>query len=100
MVSSLLEDCLADLQRSTAAWTAWEENVLEVTGRARADPRPAYNPDQALRAARMVAQRKLAEVIEGVRIEGTAVVRDAMLEGFEARSALRARVQGVRKKAR
>lgn len=91
----------ADSSRTTAeSRIGWDEGVLEVKAGAGADPRRAYNADQAriqaLRAARTLALRKLAEVVEGVQIDGTTVVRSAMLESSQIRQTVQARIQGAR----
>ncbi len=87
-------------QTAPRSQTRWDEGVLEVTAGAGADPRRAYNADQArdqaLRAARTLALRKLAEVVEGVQIDGSTVVRNATMESSRVRQTVQARIQGAR----
>jgi len=98
--ASPLEQRILDPQGTSGARTRWDEGVFEVKAGATADPRRAYNEaqarGQALRAAYILALRKLAEVVEGVQIDGTTVVRNAMFESSEVRASLRAYIQGAR----
>ncbi len=95
-----LEQRSLDPQGTIGARTRWDEGVFEVRAGASADPRRAYNAaqarNQAVRAAHVVALRKLAEVIEGVQVDGTTVVRNAMLESSQVQATVRARIQGAR----
>ena len=98
--ASPLEQRILDPQGTIGARTKWDEGVFEVRAGATAVPRRAYNEaqarSQALRAAYILALRKLAEVIEGVQIDGATVVRNAMLESSQVQATVRARIQGAR----
>ena len=95
-----LEQRARDPQGKTESLTKWDEGVFEVKAGATADPRRVYNraqaEQQAKRAAWALAIRKLAEVVEGVQIDGTTVVRNAMHESSEVRATVHARIQGAR----
>ena len=95
-----LDQQVADPASGVGVRTKWGEGVFEVNAGASADPRRAYNEAQARmqasRTAHLSALRKLAEVVQGVQIDGTTVVRDAMLERSEVQARVRAKIQGAR----
>jgi hypothetical protein len=81
-------------ERGADARITWDRGFLEVKAGATADPalvlNPAHGRSLAARAARALAYAKLAEIVEGVRIDGVTVVKNAMVVD----STVRATVQG------
>jgi hypothetical protein len=77
----------------------WSEGVMMATGIG-APPEKYYGKPQArpmaLRAAQLDAYRNLLEVTEGVRINSTTVVKDAMVESDMIRSQVNGMVKGSR----
>lgn len=61
----------------------WERGYFEATGRAtaRPDPNPVKMKLQAIEAAKVVAQARLVEALEGVQLVGGTLVQDAEFGG-------------------
>lgn len=61
----------------------WEKGYFEATGRAtaRPDPNPVKMKLQAIEAAKVVAQARLVEALEGVQLVGGTLVQDAEFGG-------------------
>lgn len=78
----------------------WDHGYIEVAARATADPRLAVNAAHgetlALKAARYLAFEKLLEVIAGVRLDSTTVLKRELLQD----GLMRARVKGLVRQAR
>ena len=83
----------------TAARLKWDDGYIEVKAGATADRALALNPAHeralALDAARQLGYFKLAEIVEGVAIDGVTVVKNAMVEDQTVRSTVRARIKGA-----
>ena len=76
----------------------WSQGVITAVGIG-SPPEKYYGKPQArpmaLRAAQLVAYRNLLEVISGVRIDSTTVVRDSMVESDLIRSQVNGMVKGT-----
>ncbi|OLC13627.1 MAG: hypothetical protein AUH29_12460 [Candidatus Rokubacteria bacterium 13_1_40CM_69_27] len=97
--ASRLDQKIVDASGQTAARLRWDDGSIQVRARATTDGPPA--PDQAderaraLDAARQRAQLKLAEIVEGVTIDGATDVKNAMASEPTVRSAVQARLRGA-----
>ena len=91
---------IADPGGQTAARLKWDDGYIEVQAGATADAAVALNRAHArglaADAARQLAYFKLAEIIEGVAIDGVTVVKNAVVEDQTVRSTVRALVRGAR----
>ncbi len=76
----------------------WSQGIITAVGIG-SPPEKYYGKPQArpmaLRAAQLVAYRNLLEVISGVRIDSTTVVRDSMVESDLIRSQVSGMVKGT-----
>ncbi len=76
----------------------WSQGIITAVGIG-SPPEKYYGKPQArpmaLRAAQLVAYRNLLEVISGVRIDSTTVVRDSMVESDLIRSQVNGMVKGT-----
>lgn len=76
----------------------WSQGIITAVG-VGSPPEKYYGKPQArpmaLRAAQLVAYRNLLEVISGVRIDSTTVVRDSMVESDLIRSQVNGMVKGT-----
>ena len=76
----------------------WSQGIITAVGIG-APPEKYYGKPQArpmaLRAAQLVAYRNLLEVISGVRIDSTTVVKDSMVESDLIRSQVNGMVKGT-----
>jgi len=83
----------------TAARLKWDEGFIEVKVGATADPalvmNPAHGRSLAARAARQLAYAKLAEIVEGVQIDGVTVVKNAMVVDSTIRSTVTGFIRGA-----
>lgn len=77
----------------------WSQGIITAVGIG-SPPEKYYGKPQArpmaLRAAQLVAYRNLLEVISGVRIDSTTVVRDSMVESDLIQSQVNGMVKGTR----
>jgi hypothetical protein len=87
------------VEGDTAARVKWDDGYIQVKAGATADPVLALNPAHArglaLDAARQLGYFKLAEIIEGVSIDGVTVVKNAMVADQTVRSTVQARIKGA-----
>lgn len=78
----------------------WDDGYVEVKAGATADTAIALNcaheKNLALDAARQLAYMKLAEIVHGVRVDGTTVVKDAMVADQVVRTTVQGRIRGAR----
>ena len=76
----------------------WSQGIITAVGIG-SPPEKYYGKPQArpmaLRAAQLVAYRNLLEVVSGVRIDSTTVVRDSMVESDLIRSQVNGMVKGT-----
>lgn len=84
---------------ATAARVKWDDGYIEVQAGATADPALALNRahEQGLArdAARQLAYFKLAEIVEGVAIDGTTIVKNAMVTDQTVRATVQGRIKGA-----
>jgi hypothetical protein len=96
--ASRLDQRQVDPSGDTAARLKWDDGYIEVKAGATADKALAVNRaherGMALDAARQLGYFKLAEVVEGVAIDGVTVVKNAMVVDQTVRSTVQARVRG------
>ncbi len=96
---SRLDQKVADRSGQTAARVKWDDGYIEVKAGATADKALALNRAHerslALDAARQLAYFKLAEIVEGVAIDGVTVVKNAMVADQTVRSTVQARIRGA-----
>jgi len=87
------------VEGDTAARLKWDDGYIEVKAGATADRALALNPAHeralALDAARQLAYFKLAEIVEGIAIDGVTVVKNAMVADQTVRSTVQARIKGA-----
>jgi hypothetical protein len=95
-----LDQRVVDATGQTAARLKWDDGYIEVRADAGADPAIALNRAHArglaVDAARQLAYFKLAEIVEGVAIDGVTVVKNAIVDDQTVRSSVRATIQGAR----
>lgn len=98
--NSRLDERVVDPGGRTAARLKWDDGYIEVQAGAGADPAVALNRAHArglaLDAARQLAYFKLAEIIEGVAIDGVTIVKNAIVEDQTVRATVRAKIRGAR----
>ena len=75
----------------TSPVKVFEEGYIQVTG-ASEEGQSRY---RAMRAATVVAQRDLLEVLEGIRLHGQTTVKDGMLQSDEIRTTITGFLQGA-----
>jgi hypothetical protein len=96
---SRLDQRIVDPTGATAARLKWDDGYVEVKAGATADRAIALNRAHerglALDAARQLAYFKLAEIVEGVAIDGVTVVKNAMVVDQTVRSTVQARIRGA-----
>lgn len=96
---SRLDQRITDGGGRTAARLKWDDGYIEVEAGATADRALALNRAHerslALDAARQLCYLKLAEIVEGVAIDGVTVVKNAMVADQTVRSTVRARIKGA-----
>jgi Caspase domain len=87
------------VDRDITARLKWDDGYIEVKAGATADRALALNPTHeralALDAARQLAYFKLAEIVEGVTIDGVTVVKNAMVADQTVRSTVQAHIKGA-----
>ncbi len=77
----------------------WEKGVIRATGMAagkRDEKNPGLKRAQARRAARMDAQRNLAEAVMGVQVTATSSMQDLALEHDQVKTAVAAIINNIR----
>jgi hypothetical protein len=94
-----LDQRITDAGGQTAGRLKWDDGYIEVQAGATADKALALNRAHerslALDAARQLCYLKLAEIVEGVAIDGVTVVKNAMVADQTVRSTVRARIKGA-----
>ncbi|MBI4635421.1 MAG: caspase family protein [Candidatus Rokubacteria bacterium] len=97
--ASRLDQRVPDPSGRSAARLKWDDGYIEVQAGATADRALALNRAHeralALDAARQLAYFKLAEVVEGVAIDGVTIVKNAMVADQTVRSTVQARIRGA-----
>jgi hypothetical protein len=95
-----LDQRITDPSGETAGRLKWDDGYIEVKAGATADKAIALNAAHerglALDAARQLAYFKLAEVVEGVSVDGVTVVKNAMVDDQTVRTTVQARIKGAR----
>src|SRR5262249_6578199 len=94
-----LDQRVIDRADQTAARLKWDDGYIEVRAGAAADKTIALNAAHAVSlatdAARAQAYAKLAEVIEGVSIDGTTIVKNAMVTDQTVVQRVQGRIRGA-----
>jgi hypothetical protein len=95
-----LDQRVTDPSGDTAGRLKWDDGYIEVKAGATNDPavtlNAAHGRGLALDAARQLAYFKLAEIVEGVNVDGVTVVKNAMVEDQTVRTTVQARIKGAR----
>lgn len=95
-----LDQRITDASGDTAGRLKWDDGYIEVKAGATNDPAITLNPAHArglaLDAARQLAYFKLAEIVEGVAVDGVTVVKNAMVDDQTIRTTVQARIKGAR----
>ena len=96
---SRLDQRITDSSGQSAGRLKWDDGYIEVQAGATADRALAFNKAHerslALDAARQLGYFKLAEIVEGVAIDGVTVVKNAMVADQTVRSTVQARIKGA-----
>lgn len=96
---SRLDQPVVDPAGKTVGRVDWGAGYIEATGEATANKARALNRAHeralALTAARQLAYFKLAEIIEGVAIDGVTVVKNAMVADQTVRTRVQAHIRGA-----
>lgn len=96
---SRLDQRISDGSGRSAARLKWDDGYIEVQAGATADKALAFNKTHerslALDAARQLGYFKLAEIVEGVAIDGVTVVKNAMVADQTVRATVQARIKGA-----
>jgi hypothetical protein len=96
---SRLDQRITDGSGQSAGRLKWDDGYIEVQAGATADRALAFNKAHerslALDAARQLGYFKLAEIVEGVAIDGVTVVKNAMVADQTVRSTVQARIKGA-----
>ena len=96
---SKLDQKIVSPAGDTAARLKWDDGYIEVKAGATADKALALNKPHerslALDAARQLGYFQLAEIVEGVAIDGVTVVKQAMVADQTVRSTVQARIKGA-----
>ena len=94
-----LDQKLIDPSNDTAARLKWDDGYIEVKAGATADKAIALNAAHEVSlaedAARAQAYAKLAEVVEGVSIDGVTVVKNAMVADQTVVQRVQGRIRGA-----
>ncbi len=96
---SRLDQRITDASGQIAGRLKWDDGYIEVKAGATADKALAFNKAHerslALDAARQLGYFQLAEIVEGVVIDGVTVVKNAMVADQTVRSTVQARIKGA-----
>ena len=96
---SRLDQRITDVGGQTAGRLKWDDGYIEVQAGATADKvlalNKAHERSLALDAARQLCYLKLAEIVEGVAIDGVTIVKNAMVADQTVRSTVQARIKGA-----
>lgn len=96
---SRLDQRSGDPASETASRVKWDDGYIEVKAGGMADKAGAFNVarrrEVALEAARDDGHRRLAELVEGVAVDGVTVVRNAMVQDPTVRTRVQARIRGA-----
>lgn len=96
---SRLDQRITDGGGQTAGRLKWDDGYIEVQAGATADKvlalNRAHERSLALDAARQLCYLKLAEIVEGVAIDGVTIVKNAMILDQTVRSTVQARIKGA-----
>lgn len=96
---SRLDQRVTDGGGQTAGRLKWDDGYIEVQAGATADKvlalNKAHERSLALDAARQLCYLKLAEIVEGVAIDGVTIVKNAMIADQTVRSTVQARIKGA-----
>lgn len=96
---SRLDQRITDGGGQTAGRLKWDDGYIEVQAGATADKvlalNKAHERSLALDAARQLCYLKLAEIVEGVAIDGVTIVKNAMILDQTVRSTVQARIKGA-----
>ena len=96
---SRIDQRVVDPTGQTAGRIKWDDGYIEVQAGGTADPaivlNPAHGRSLALAAARNEAYLKIAEIVEGVAIDGVTIVKNAMVVDQTIRSTVSARIRGA-----
>ena len=109
MTNKLLKSCMAlataAIMLTATVWADpanntidWEKGVVRATGLAAGNSKTknkGLQRAQAKRAARMDAERNLAEAVEGVQVDSESTMKDLMLESDIVRTRVSATIKGM-----
>lgn len=97
--ASRLDEKIVDASGQIVARLKWDDGYLEVRAGAAADraraPGQADERALALDAARQLAIVKLGEVVDGLAVDGSTLVKNAMVADQAVRTAVQARIRGA-----
>lgn len=98
--NSKLDHQKVDPSGRSATRVKWDEGYIEVKAIGHANPAIAFSSvhakSMALEAARALAYAKLAESIEGVRVDGITLVKNALLKSQLVRTRVKAHIRNAR----
>jgi hypothetical protein len=96
---SRLDQRIGDLSTTTASRVKWDDGYIEVRAAGTADRSRAFNlsrrREMAMEAARDDGYRRLAEVVEGVAVDGVTQVKNAVTQDPALRTRVQARIRGA-----
>ena len=109
MTGKILKSCMAfataAMMLTATVWADpanntidWEKGVVRATGLAAGNAKTknkGLQRAQAKRAARMDAERNLAEAVEGVQVDSESTMKDLMLESDIVRTRVSATIKGM-----
>ena len=94
-----LDQRTVDSTGKAAIRIKWDEKYIQVKAVGHADPALAFSAvhakSMALAAARALAYAKLAEAVEGVRVDGVTLVKNALLHSQLVRTRVKAHIRGA-----